>query len=102
MARNTRKIARPAEQQDRIAGERDVPRHDRPAEPVVERRHDQQAEEAERGGRHDAPLGRLFLGGRAAAHPARQQRPVVLHQIERDRERGRRAGCRRAAPRRHG
>src|SRR5947209_8592675 len=56
---------------------------------MVDRGQDEKADKAERSYRHDDLLSRLLLRKRAAAHPPRQERGILLHQVERDHERHR-------------
>src|SRR5216683_8445808 len=54
---------------------------------MVDRGQHDKADKSDRSHRHDNFLNRLPFGKRASAHPPRQKRGILLHQIERDRNR---------------
>src|SRR6185437_15732056 len=77
----------PAKHDERVARQGRVKRHVRPAEAVIDGGNHEKPDEAERRHAHDDLLNRLLLGKGSAAHPPRQQRRVLFHQIEGERER---------------
>src|SRR5271165_1472062 len=74
----------PTERDKTISGNGGGRRHVRPAEAMIERRHDEQAHKPGKSDRHDDLLAGLVLRSRPSAHPAFQKRRVLPDEINAD------------------
>lgn len=74
---------READQDEDVAGHDTAERHGGPFEAVVERRHDENRDEADGCGQHDQLLDWSLLRRRPAAHPTLEQRGILSDETAR-------------------